>query len=99
MINNIGRPDGRPEVFELPRGSSGECAFCYHRGITFWVRRDTGFLVSGAYSPHPMGAPQMVCLQHLKSMWPNVVIVDPDAYDMESGQTTCRDLDGNSWRE
>lgn len=105
-IEMVGREDGRPEGYDIQPGSRTGCDQCYLDKAGRQYGYGEVVVVHPLYSPYPHptekdekgkpigdGITHHFCIGHLKTLLPNIVIVDP------SDKFLCRDLDGNTWRE
>jgi hypothetical protein len=88
-IQELLRPDGRPEAYDVPATFRGECVICAQEGKSdVLLSRNEVFMMSPSYWED--NEAHFMCRGHLPE---NTVIFDP-----VSG--TCRDKPGhNVWRE
>lgn len=87
-----GRPDGRPEAYDIQKGSNTGCDQCYLDGKGRRYVYGEIAILHALDSPYKDGIHHHFCYGHLRHFVPDVVIYDPN-------DKTSHDLDGNHWRE
>ena len=87
---DVSRPDGRPEAYDAPKGSTGlTCILCVEEN-KFGVRYNAGEIFMCSPADSSDGQAHLVCMGHVPE---NIVIYNP-----ETG--LCRSKDGSDvWRE
>jgi len=85
---DLTRPDGRPEVYDIPPGTDVQCEICLSRGIPAKFKEGEIVMTSPAASSD--GNPHFVSVQFLPE---NVVIYNPKT-------NKCRNKSGDhEWEE
>ncbi len=83
----VTRPDGRPEVYDIPPGTHMVCEISVANGLDGVFPAGEVVMLSPLDTPD--GEPHFIHVSHLPD---NVVI-----YNRQSDM--CRDKSGNTWRE